>query len=74
MGPRRDNKSEGVAFGIEMEEDGRGRELGLEENGVCGKDDEEDVTENERKSANPKTEECLIGIHPVKEHHLIHTI
>lgn len=58
MGPRRDNKSEGVAFGIEtMEEDGRGK------NGVRGKD-EDDVTENERNSANPKTEGYLIGINP----------
>lgn len=58
MGPRRVNKSEGVAFGIEtMEEDGRGK------NGVRGKD-EDDVTENERNSANPKTEGYLIGINP----------
>lgn len=58
MGPRRDNKSEGVAFGIEtMEDDGRGK------NGVRGKD-EDDVTENERNSANPKTEGYLIGINP----------
>lgn len=57
MGPRRDNKSEGVAFvGIEnemMEEDGRGKN-----------EDDDDVTENERNSANPKTEGYLIGINP----------
>jgi hypothetical protein len=40
-----------------MEEDGRGK------NGVRGKD-EDDVTENERNSANPKTEGYLIGINP----------
>lgn len=62
MGPRRDNRLEGVAFG-----------LGFEENGVGGKD-EEDVTEKERKGAKPKTEEGFIGIYPIKEHHLIHTI
>lgn len=59
MGPKRDNKSEGVAFGIEMmEEDGRRK------NGVRGKDEDDDVTENERNSANPKTEGYLIGINP----------
>jgi len=51
VGPKRDNKSEGVAFAIEMEED----------DGVRGKDD---VTENERNSANPNTEGYLIEINP----------
>jgi hypothetical protein len=67
VGPSRDNKSEGVAFGIEMEEDKdeEGRALSLENNGVRGKDDDDDddddVTENEMNSASPKTEGYLIS-------------
>lgn len=57
--PSRDNKSEGVAFGM----DGDGGASRLEHNGIAGKDDDDDVTENERNSANPKeTVGCLIGI------------
>jgi hypothetical protein len=63
VGPNRDNKSEGVAFGIEMDEDKdeEGRALSLEKNGVRGKDDDDDVTENEMNSASPKTEGYLIS-------------